>query len=146
MDGEIPHLPAGGMAELFGLGNCPFQRNAHIPQRHQSGLRVLKVRPVRGRFPGDELEHGEAQHVRRLVHVAALPVDHLNACVIRHKDVDFTGDIDALCVQNRVDARADDAFDGKFLQTQLLKYDVYFMSHVNSSSDDNGLESDGSVF
>ena len=78
--------------------------------------------------------------------MAALPVDHLNACVIRHKDVDFAGDIDALCVQNRVDAGADDAFDGKFLQAQLLKYDVDFMSHVNSSSDGNGPESDGSVF
>ena len=146
MDGEISHLPAGGVAELLGLGNRPFQRNAHIPQRHQPGLRILKVRPVRGRFPGDELEHGEAQHVRRLVHVAALPVDHLNACVIRHKDVDLAGDIDALRVQNRVDAGADDAFDGKFLQAQLLEYDVDFMSHVNSSSDGNGPESDGSVF
>ena len=34
---------------------------AHIPQRHQSGLRVLKVASQSvGSSPGDELEHGEA--------------------------------------------------------------------------------------
>ena len=89
MDGEIPYLPTGGVAELLGLGNGPLQRDTHIPQGHETGVRVLVFAPVLGKLPGRELKHGKAQNIRGLVNVSGGAVNLLDALVVGDQDVDF---------------------------------------------------------
>ena len=129
MNGQIPDLPPGGVAELLGLSDGPLQADAHIPKRNQTGFRILIRSPVLRRIPCLQLEHRETQHICGFVQIPALPVDNLNPGIIGDQHIDFTGHTDALRVQSGMNTPADNRANGKFLQTELFKYNSDGMLH-----------------
>ena len=135
VDGQVAHLPAGGVAEFLGLGDCPFQGDAHIPQGHQAGVRIFVFRPVRGQLSGRQLKHGEAQHIRGAVNVSGGAVDFPDARIIRDQDVDLALGRHALGLQHGIDARADVGGNNQALQAALLEYQIDLISHWFSSFD-----------
>ena len=77
----------------------------HVPQGHQAGARVCVLRC--GQLPGPKVELRKAQHVRRGVHLPHLPVDFVNAAVVRQQHVHLTGNVHPLRRQGGADHLAD---------------------------------------
>ena len=66
--------------------------------------------------------------------MAAFPVDGLDACIVGNQHVNLALYRNSFCIQGFLNALADNAADSKFLQTELLKYQIDFMRDINSSS------------
>ena len=66
--------------------------------------------------------------------MTAFPVDGLYASIIGNQNVDFAAGADAFGTKGFLNALADNTADSKFLQTELLKYQIDSMCHVSFSS------------
>ena len=73
----------------------------HVAQHHTAGIRLGLQLLLR--FAVKELVHREGQHIRRAVDIAHGAVDGADALVVRHKDVDLAGRVDALMGQDGVE-------------------------------------------
>ena len=98
MDGEVAQLPLHAVAELLRLGRRPLQRDTHIPQGDQAGLRVLL--PILRVLSGLQVEHGEGEYVGGPVHLPHLPVNLVDARVVGEEYADLTGQRDPLRFQS----------------------------------------------
>ena len=132
VDGQIPDLAPGAVAELGGLLSGPFETDGHVAQRHKPGVRVFICFPRRGELPRRQLKHRERQHVRRPVDLAVCVVDGADALVVRHKDVDLTWGVDALMGQRGGDTFGDLLLEREIAQTAALAADDNAMLHFFS--------------
>ena len=90
MDRQIAQLPLHTVAVLLRLGGGPLQRDAHIPQGHQPGVRVLVLFPRL--LPRREVEHGEGEHVGGSFHTAEALVQLGHGRIVHKADGDLRVD------------------------------------------------------
>ena len=106
VDCQIARLAAERIAEALGLIPRTLERDSHIAQRQQTGLRIDVLLHVLRELPRRELEHRKRQHICLAVNVPHGAVDGADARVIRDEHVDLAGNVHMLGLQRSGDALA----------------------------------------
>ena len=132
MDGQIGRLPLRAVAVLLSLGLCPLQGEHHVPKGHQAGAGIRLHVVQGGRRAGDQVEHGEGEHIGGAVHVPLLSIDGVDALVVGKQHVHLAGEGHPLRLQDSGDHPAQQR--GVGLRSVHLGLDENLVVHVLSSS------------
>ena len=110
---EIADLMLRTVPELFSLRGGAFGVQRHIPQDQTSG-------------PGVDISHGEGEHVRGPVHLPKIPVENVDARVVRQKHGQLAGVFDFLLVQHGLRRLFDAPPEGQRTFLTVFAPDAHF--------------------